>query len=106
MARSRFSFTAEVWEHEGPAAWHFVSLPEALADEIEATYGHRAAGFGSLRVEVTIGGTRWSTSLFPDRRRGTYVLPVKKQVRVAERLVAGAPAKVSLVVVDHRRDPE
>ena len=100
MARARFSFTAEVWEHEGPAAWHFVSLPEAVADEIEATYGHRAAGFGSLRVEVTIGKTRWSTSIFPDRKRGTYVLPLKKEVRVAERLVAGAPAKVGLVVVD------
>ena len=100
MARSRFSFTAEVWEHEGPAAWHFVSLPESLADEIESTLGHRAGGFGSLRVEVTIGETRWSTSIFPDRKRGTYVLPLKKEVRVAERLVAGAPAKVSVVVVD------
>lgn len=100
MVRSRFSFTAEVWEHEGPAAWHFVSLPEAVADEIEATYGHQAGGFGSLRVEVTIGKTRWSTSVFPDRKRGTYVLPLKKAVRVAEQLVAGAPAQVSLVVVD------
>jgi hypothetical protein len=100
MARSRFSFTADVWEHEGPAAWHFVSLPEAVADEIEATYGHQARGFGSLRVEVTVGKNRWSTSIFPDRKRGTYVLPVKKAVRVAERLVAGAPAKVSLVLLD------
>ena len=98
MARSRFSFTAEVWEHEGPAAWHFVSLPEAVADEIEAVFGHRAGGFGSLRVEVTIGRTQWSTSLFPDRKRGTYVLPLKKAVRVAELLVAGSPATVSLVV--------
>lgn len=100
MAQSGFSFTAEVWEHEGPAAWHFVSLPEAVADEIEATYGHRAGGFGSVRVEVTIGKTRWLTSLFPDRRRASYVLPLKKEVRVAEQLVAGAPANVSVVVVD------
>ena len=99
MARSRFSFTAEVWEHEGRAAWHFVSLPEGVADEIEAAFGHRAGGFGSLRVEVTIGKTRWETSVFPDRRRRTYLLPLKKQVRVAEQLVAGRPAKVSLVVV-------
>jgi hypothetical protein len=53
-----------------------------------------------LRVEVTIGETRWSTSIFPDRKRGTYVLPVKKSVRIAEQLVAGAPAAVSLVVID------
>ena len=100
MSRAPFSFTADVWEHEGPAAWHFVSLPEAVADEIEATYGHQAAGFGSLRVEVTIGKTRWSTSLFPDRTRGTYLLPLKKSVRVAEQLVAGAQAGVRLVVVE------
>jgi hypothetical protein len=100
MAPSRFSFVAEVWEHEGPAAWHFVSLPEAVADDIEATYGHQARGFGSLRVEVTIGRTRWSTSIFPDRKRGTYVLPVKKSVRVAEGLGAGAPARLTLTVID------
>ena len=29
-----FSFTAEVWEHERPAAWHFVSLPEDMANEL------------------------------------------------------------------------
>ena len=51
-------------------------------------------------MEVTIGTTRWSTSVFPDRKRGTYVLPLKKQVRIAERLVVGSPAKVSLVVLD------
>jgi len=95
-----FSFTAEVWEHEGPAAWHFVSLPEDVADEIEATFGHRAAGFGSLRVEVTVGATRWSTSIFPDRRRGTYVLPVKKAVREAEQLAAGATPTMQLRVID------
>jgi hypothetical protein len=96
MAKSGFSFTAEVLEHEGPAAWHFVSLPEAVADEIEGTYGHLARGFGSLRVEVTIGATTWLTSIFPDSKRGTYVLPVKKQVRVAEQLTAGTPATVTL----------
>lgn len=95
-----FSFTADLWEHDGPAAWHFVSLPEAVADEIEATYGHLAGGFGSLRVDVTIGTTRWSTSVFPDRKRGTYVLPVKKPVRLAEQLVAGGAARINLVVID------
>jgi hypothetical protein len=90
------SFTAEVWEHDGAGAWHFVSLPEALADEIDELHGHRAGGFGSLRVEVTIGSTRWQTSIFPDRKRGTYVLPVKKAVRVAEGLAAGSTARVGV----------
>lgn len=100
MAQARHEFGAEVWEHDGSAAWHFVSLPEALADDIEAAFGHRAKGFGSLRVEVTVGATRWQTSIFPDSKRGTYVLPVKKQVRQAEGLVDGSAVRVALQVLD------
>jgi hypothetical protein len=99
MAPPRFSFTAELWEYEGQGAWHFVSLPPADADEIEATHGRHAKGFGSIPVEVTIGSTTWSTSIFPDKKRATYLLPVKKAVRTAEGLVAGTKAKVGLRVV-------
>ena len=93
-----FAFEAEVWEHEGAGAWHFVSLPEAIADEIEDRWGSEAGGFGSVKVDVTIGATRWATSLFPDSRRQTYVLPVKRAVRVAEGLADGSRAHVELVV--------
>ena len=98
MPSARFAFTAKVWEHDGQGAWHFVSLPPDLADEIEERFGATAGGFGSVRVEVTIGATRWSTSLFPDAKRATYVLPVKKAVRVAEELVAGSSADVHLEI--------
>ena len=94
-----YSFEAEVWEHDGDGAWHFVSLPDAVADEIDELHGHRAGGFGSVRVEVTIGGSTWRTSVFPDKKRATYVLPVKKPVRMAERLKAGSVARISLEVV-------
>ncbi len=99
MARTRFTFTAEVWLHDGPGGWHFVSVPEAVADEIDESFGHAAKGFGSQKVDVLIGQTRWSTSVFPDRKRGTYVLPVKKSVRDAEHLAAGSRARIQIVVV-------
>lgn len=96
---SRYEFTAEVWEHDGPSAWYFVSLPEPIADEIEERHGGRAAGFGSLRVEVRVGPTVWRTSIFPDTRRATYVLPLKRAVRTAAGLTAGASAHVELEVL-------
>lgn len=80
------------------ASWHFVSLPEEVADEIEELYAHRANGFGAVRVQVTIGASRWSTSVFPDKARRTYVLPVKKPIRLAEELTAGSPVRVELAV--------
>lgn len=92
-------FTAELWRHDGPAAWYFVSLPPDLADDLDAEHGHRAAGFGSLRIEVTIGATTWRTSIFPDTKRGTYVLPVKQAVRRAEGLGDGAMVDVGLEVL-------
>ena len=99
MTGRNFAFTAEVWEHDGSAAWFFIGLPEAEADDIEEQFGAAAGGFGSIRVEVTIGATCWKTSLFPDSKRGTYVLPVKKAVRVAENLEHGTQTLVRLTVL-------
>ena len=39
------------------------------------------------------------SSIFPDTKRKTYVLPVKKAVRTAEGLVAGSIAVVALEIV-------
>ncbi|ONM49447.1 DUF1905 domain-containing protein [Nocardia donostiensis] len=98
MSGARYTFTTRIWEHHGQGSWHFADLPEDIADEIEAIYGHRSGGFGAVRVHVTIGSSRWSTSLFPDKSRGTYILPVKKAVRSAEDLSAGSSARVQIVV--------
>ncbi len=96
----RCSFVAELWEHDGPGGWCFVSLPEDAADDIEEITRHRTNGFGSVRVEVTVGATTWRTSLFPDTKRATFVLPVKRPVRAVEDLEVGAPVAVDLQVLD------
>ena len=98
MTSPRFMFTAPVWLHDG-GSWHFVAVPEDDADMIEEMFGADAGGFGSIRVEVTIGATVWRTSLFPDSKRKTYVLPIKKSVRLSEGLRAGQSAHVAFVVV-------
>lgn len=94
-----YSFTAEVWEWTSRTSWFFVSLPEEQADDIEERFGGSAGGFGSVRVEVTIGSSTWRTSLFPSTEEETYVLPLKKPVRVAEGLQPGSPATVELRVI-------
>jgi len=93
-----YSFRAELWQYQGPDPWHFVSLPPDLSDDIRAKYGAHAAGFGSIRVEASVGSTRWGTSLFPDKSRQTYLLPVKKSVRVDQDLEAGDVVAVTVRV--------
>ena len=92
------SFQAELWLHDGDAAWHFITVPADVSDEIEAGTV-RGDGFGSVPVRVTVGTTTWSTSLFPDLKRQAYVLPVKKDVRRREALSAGDEVSVELQVV-------
>ena len=96
-----FTFDSSLWRWEGEAAWHFISLPEDVADEIEDSPTQRG-GFGSVRVHARIGQTSWSTSVFPDRGRGTFILPVKKQVREREGLSAGDVVRVELAIADAR----
>ncbi len=96
-----YEFDAELWLWQARSdSWTFVSVPPDVADEVLDLAGARSRGFGSLRVEVTVGGTTWRTSIFPDSGRKTYVLPVKKAVRTAEGLSAGSTAHVRLVVLD------
>lgn len=94
-----FTFEAELFEWDGPQSWFFVGLPADLADVIQEVHGEHARGFGSLRVEVGLGGQVWRTSIFPDAKRGTYVLPVKKEVRRKAAVDAGDLVEIDLSVL-------
>lgn len=87
-----------VWDPKRRDSWMFATLPEELAEDIRAMAGPRR-GFGSLRVRVGIGGSRWSTSIFPDRTRG-YLLPVKRAVRRAEGLRQSDVVTVNLELLE------
>lgn len=93
----RFAFTAELWIYPGKAAWYFLTLPQEAAARIKFFTGKRR-GWGSVRVTAAIGNTAWQTSVFPDAKSGSYLLPVKAEVRKNESLDAGGTVTVTLDV--------
>ncbi len=95
-----FDVVAELWRYPGDQGWHFVALPHDVGDEITDLTAGRRRGFGSVKVVVRVGGSEWSTSLFPDTARGTLLLPVKRAVRVAEGLEAGEEVALHLRLAD------
>ena len=101
-AVTEHQFTAELWRWRGkddaPGSWFFLSLPHDVADAVDdaAPGSGPGAGFGSVRVEVTIGTSTWRTSLFPSKAEETFVLPVKRTVRDREGLEEGAACGVRL----------
>ena len=92
-----FEFEADLWLWREDGSWHFLTLPESVSDEIEDLAGPRG-GFGSVKVEVTVGATSWRTSLFPSKEQRSFVMPVKRSVRVAESCGAGDRLRVRLLV--------
>jgi hypothetical protein len=95
-----FEFSAPLWQHPGADGWHFVSVPVEISDDITDLTVSIRRGFGSVRVAVTVGSTTWRTSIFPDGKTGTYVLPMKKVVRAAEHLTTGTDVEAQLEIVD------
>lgn len=95
-------FDAElwIWDARRAESWTFVSLPVEASEEIRDVAGGPRRGFGSLRVRVTVGGSTWTTSIFPDNARGCYVLPVKRAVRRAEALQEGDITTVTVTLID------
>ena len=88
--------TGPLWLWTGESAsWHFITVPEELSDEIRAHSLGNRAGFGSVRVEATIGEVTWRTSVFP-QKSGGYVLPVKAEVRRRAGIVAGDEISLNL----------
>ena len=89
MTGTRYEFETELWRWEARTdSWVFAALPEDVSDEI-AELPLPPAGFGSVKVEVTLGAQRWSTSVFPDAQRKTFVVPIKAAVRRAEGVDVG-----------------
>jgi hypothetical protein len=93
-------FTGSVFRWDARSeAWFFVALPPPLSEEIREI-PRIPRGFGSVRVHVEVGGSRWRTSIFPDAQRGSYVLPLKRSVRVLEGIDEGDEIVVSIEVLD------
>ncbi len=90
------AFAADVIRFDGPGGWHGVYLPEGAAAEARF-FGH-ANPLGAIAVRARIGRTQARTSLFPDKARDTYLLPLKAALRRSESIEEGDRISVTLLV--------
>lgn len=101
MEELDFTFTAKLWIYQGKGAWYFISVPGEQSDQIKFftspdITGRKRRGWGSVRVNATIGVTTWQTSIFPSKSSGQYILPVKKEIRKKTEVGEGDDVTVTL----------
>jgi hypothetical protein len=94
------SVTAPIWqwrpEKPSAASWYFLTIEGPAAAEIRNAAGGRKGGFGSIKVNATLGRTTWQTSLFPHKESGGFILPMKAAVRKAEGVDVGDMVTVQI----------
>lgn len=88
--------SGEIWEWRGPAPYYFVWVPDDESQAIQDVAAAVTYGWGMIPVEVRLGETTWSTSLWP--KDGRYVVPLKDWVRRAEGVGEGDAITVRLTL--------
>lgn len=79
--------------------WRFARVPENISAKIkEMQKGRLRRGWGAVYTKAKIGKSVWQTSIFPDRRSATYLLPLKKEIRYEENLYDGIEVNISIEV--------
>lgn len=95
-------FSGKIVYWRGPAPWFFVVVPPEESSDLKAISSLVTYGWGVIPVQVRIGSTEWTTSLFP--KDGQYLVPVKASVRKAEKLEEGDNVTVQLEVHEQTED--
>jgi hypothetical protein len=98
MKYNQYTFQATVWRYPGMAGWHFVSVPSDISVHIKQNFADRIRGWGSLSIIAKVGKTSWKTSIFPDKETGTYLLPLKAEVRKQEVIIADDSIAITLEI--------
>lgn len=89
-------FSGTIFNWRGPSPYFFVAVPAEQSDYLKSISEAVTYGWGMIPVTAQVGGTVWTTSLFP--KDGRYLLPLKDKVRKAEGLVEGNEISVQLTV--------
>ncbi len=105
MSQAHYDLDVTLWRWSGGengGDWFFATVDGVVGEALSATAlmhrleTGRRAGWGSVKISVTVGETSWRTSAFPGKEQG-WMVPIKAAVRKAEGLVEGEPFIIELM---------
>jgi len=99
MKKKQYNIRVKVWIYGGDVSWHFVSLSKVDSSQIKKDYYTLRKGWGSFPIKASIGKTSWNTSIFPHSEYGTYILPLKKEIRKKEDIYDGDDVNISFNIL-------
>ncbi|QED23614.1 DUF1905 domain-containing protein [Candidatus Deianiraea vastatrix] len=79
------------------ASWYFAPLPLDVAKNIKSLNKSKL-GFGSVKVIAIINETQWQTSIFPDSKSSSYILPIKSEIRQKNNITENTTVNIAIEV--------
>ncbi|WP_223266624.1 DUF1905 domain-containing protein [Luteibaculum oceani] len=92
----KYAFSSTLWKSSEAGAWYFVSLPDELSKEIRTHSQWMEEGWGRLKAEASIKDVKWSTAIWFDSKKNTYLLPIKAEIRKKLNLTDGVHLDIEL----------
>lgn len=99
MSYKEYAFDASVWLYPGKSGWYFISVPKDISADIHEKFADRKRGWGSIPINVKIGNSSWKTSIFPDSKSACFLLPIKSEIRKAERILVDESCRVQIEII-------
>lgn len=81
MAKIKYKFSCTLWKYSGSGGWYFVSLPKVASKEIRDHLQWQEEGWGRMKASAIINNQEWNTSIWFDKKKNTYILPIKASIR-------------------------
>jgi len=83
-----------VWP--GEMGWHFVYLDKKIAEKIKKIA--KTYGSGFVKIRATVGKTSWDTALFPYKKENTFLVALKRDIRMKEGIYVGDEINISIIL--------
>ncbi len=99
MKKKKYTFSSKVWLYPGHVGWHFANVPKKETSEIRTLFHGLQRGWSSFPVEVKVGKSVWQTSIFFDKKSETFLLPLKKEIRVKEEILCDDILNISITLL-------
>jgi len=80
-AKIKYQFTGKIWKYNAAGGWIFVSLPKELSKEIRQNLQWQEEGWGRMKATAAVNGQKWDTAIWFDKKKDTYLLPLKASIR-------------------------
>lgn len=94
-----YNFKGRIWKSRGKGGWYFITLPKRVSTRIRKNHFFDEEGWGRLRTSAQLGKLKWSTAIWYDSEKQTYLLPVKSSVRKSHKLKVDTLVSIKLVFV-------